>query len=152
LQHKLWSIIEPAGSFRVKWDLLVLVMLAYICIVGPYTICFGSKGHITDPTELMDQVINLLFVVDIYLNFRTAIHGRASCSLRMPHGPKRGLRSAWQRCWIWLHADRLMHSAQVGIDGVRSVTAGWARYLCSGASPAPGPFRQLTMVLQHASS
>jgi hypothetical protein len=69
------DIIEPSGGFRVKWDMLVLLMLGYICIVGPYSICFGNKGSITHPIELMDLIINGLFVIDMYLNFRTAIYG-----------------------------------------------------------------------------
>ena len=74
MQAVFWDVIEPAGGFRVKWDMLILLLLGYICIIGPYSICFGSKGQITDPLEMMDLVINGLFVVDMYLNFRTAIY------------------------------------------------------------------------------
>ncbi len=72
----LWDIIYPSSTFRTRWDLYMLLLFAYICIVSPYIICFGIEFSATSTLGVFELLINLSFGLDILLNFRTAYVGK----------------------------------------------------------------------------
>jgi hypothetical protein len=59
-------MVNPKGKFRLGWDLGVVVpfLLYYACAM-PYQICFAAA------TPAFEVGIDVLFLVDIALNFRT---------------------------------------------------------------------------------
>jgi hypothetical protein len=66
-------IISPDSEFRHRWDLLQVPLLIYVAIAIPYRIGFS---HDTFPWEVMfifDIFVDLFFVLDIALSFRTAV-------------------------------------------------------------------------------
>jgi hypothetical protein len=73
-------MIDPMGVFRVRWDALVILVLVYIMLVAPFTICFGIEYGWLEPLGLIDLTIDVLFAFDIYLNFRTGVVGGRSSS------------------------------------------------------------------------
>jgi hypothetical protein len=68
-------MIDPMGRFRVRWDAMVMLLLIYIMLVAPFTICFGIEYGWLEPLGIIDMTIDILFALDIYLNFRTGVMG-----------------------------------------------------------------------------
>lgn len=41
LQVLLWAIILPGDYFALAWDLIMLLVILYLCIALPYTVAFA---------------------------------------------------------------------------------------------------------------
>lgn len=37
----LWDVILPSSYFALAWDLIMLLVLVYLCIMLPYTVAFA---------------------------------------------------------------------------------------------------------------
>jgi hypothetical protein len=68
LQAVFWSIIDLMGSFRVRCDVIILLLLVYVMVTAPYTVCFMVTYTWTDMTGIIDPIIVIIFSIDIYLN------------------------------------------------------------------------------------
>ncbi len=66
------------GSFRVRWDVMILLLLLYVMVTAPYTMSFDLSYSWTQPLGIVDITIDAIFVVDIYLNCRTGLVGEAA--------------------------------------------------------------------------
>ena len=64
------GVLHPEGPFRVCWDVFMLVLLLYVAVTVPLLTFFDDIEH-TDVHILWDVVVDLLFISDIFLNFRT---------------------------------------------------------------------------------
>eukprot|EP01052_Picozoa_sp_SAG31_P001659 SAG31_NODE_56_length_29726_cov_41.443312_9_plen_999_part_00 len=65
-------MIDPQGNFRKNWDLVQMVLLIYLALAVPYRIFFGQD---TEPWEfffILDLAVDVYFIVDIYMSFKTA--------------------------------------------------------------------------------
>ncbi|GMH40004.1 hypothetical protein BSKO_07908 [Bryopsis sp. KO-2023] len=69
-----FSILHPTGFFRTKWDFYMLLLFAYVCIVAPYIICFGVEFSRYSALGIIETLVDVSFIIDIYLNFRTAYY------------------------------------------------------------------------------
>ena len=71
-------IVLPGSKFRRFWDLTSLVLLMYVAIFTPVQIAFfGDAMSIPRWREwlmifLLDRVVDIVFTIDIFINFRTA--------------------------------------------------------------------------------
>jgi len=63
-----FMIIHHEGAFRMTWDILIMILLFYISLALPYALGFGQP----DELSTMDRVFDLVFCVDVVLNFRTS--------------------------------------------------------------------------------
>ncbi|EFJ48067.1 hypothetical protein VOLCADRAFT_117675 [Volvox carteri f. nagariensis] len=74
LKLYLVGLIRPEG--RTKWDLFILVLLAWVLFGSPVVICFGLSGDTLggDWVRIVELCVDLAFTFDIYLNFRTAYY------------------------------------------------------------------------------
>lgn len=77
-QAVFFSVLHPTGFFRTKWDFYMLLLFAYVCVVAPYIICFGVEFARHSALGVIEIVVDTSFIVDIYLNFRTASFGMNS--------------------------------------------------------------------------
>ena len=66
-------IINPSKRFRHTWDILMVAILFYVSLAVPYRIGFSVDIEIYSPLWFMEVLIELLFIVDIVLNFVTGI-------------------------------------------------------------------------------
>lgn len=64
------TLVHPNRSFRVGWDVALVVVLAYIALVIPFRIAFlpPSDARWMEP---LSHAITALFITDMVLNFRT---------------------------------------------------------------------------------
>uniref|UniRef100_A0A7S3GCQ4 Cyclic nucleotide-binding domain-containing protein n=1 Tax=Palpitomonas bilix TaxID=652834 RepID=A0A7S3GCQ4_9EUKA len=65
-------MIDPDSSFRKTWDLIQAVLLLYVATVVPYRIGFERESSLG--WFIVDLMIDMYFLVDIGLNFRTSIY------------------------------------------------------------------------------
>ncbi|XP_077339481.1 voltage-gated inwardly rectifying potassium channel KCNH3 [Lithobates pipiens] len=69
-------ILLHYGPFKACWDCLILLATFYVAVTVPYSVCFSSaKEEGTQsprsPPSACDLAVEILFILDIILNFRT---------------------------------------------------------------------------------
>lgn len=87
-----WTILHYS-PFKAIWDWLVLALVTYTAVVTPYMASFvlpmdeekeqlkrsvsnettsttNNYAH-TDPLVIVDYVVDIMFIIDIFINFRT---------------------------------------------------------------------------------
>eukprot|EP01050_Picozoa_sp_SAG11_P024250 SAG11_NODE_5109_length_1662_cov_1.055662_1_plen_115_part_00 len=67
-------VIAPDSNFRQKWDLVQVLLLIYVALVVPYRIGFDKQARWPERWFMLDMCIDVYFVTDLFLNFRTAAH------------------------------------------------------------------------------
>lgn len=64
-------MIKCRSKFKLYWDILIIILAIYNSIVIPVEIAF-KPIELTNPGEIViEALINMIFFVDIFLNFRT---------------------------------------------------------------------------------
>ncbi|XP_053564059.1 potassium voltage-gated channel subfamily H member 3 [Bombina bombina] len=69
-------ILLHYGTFKACWDCLILLATLYVAVTVPYSVCFssgkeeGTSGP-RSPPSTCDLLVEILFILDIILNFRT---------------------------------------------------------------------------------
>ncbi|RVE75469.1 hypothetical protein OJAV_G00016870 [Oryzias javanicus] len=72
-------ILLHYGTFKAGWDWLILLATFYVAVTVPYNVCFtavemredgGSAAR--NPPSVNDILVEILFIIDIVLNFRTS--------------------------------------------------------------------------------
>ncbi|XP_072301037.1 voltage-gated delayed rectifier potassium channel KCNH8 isoform X1 [Eucyclogobius newberryi] len=72
-------ILLHYGTFKAGWDWLILLATFYVAVTVPYNVCFTvgggrDEGNINaprSPPSVSDILVEILFILDIMLNFRT---------------------------------------------------------------------------------
>ena len=79
-----WLVMDPLQRWRLKWDILMMLMICFVMIVTPFELAFvsavgWSKNYTPFPNKytglfITNWTVNLLFIVDIVFNFLTAVY------------------------------------------------------------------------------
>ena len=64
-------MIKAQGSNRLQWDLMIIVLAVYQALTIPISITFDPDELNSPVIKTVDSLIDLVFIVDIVLNFRT---------------------------------------------------------------------------------
>jgi hypothetical protein len=64
-------MIKGSGDFRKHWDILIIILAIYNSITIPLTIAFEPKDMSVTSFQILDSVIDLVFLIDIIITFRT---------------------------------------------------------------------------------
>ncbi|XP_063780738.1 potassium voltage-gated channel subfamily H member 2 isoform X2 [Pseudophryne corroboree] len=77
--HK-WTILHYS-PFKAVWDWLILLLVIYTAIFTPYSAAFllndqeeqhrESCGYSCNPLSVVDLMVDIMFIIDILINFRT---------------------------------------------------------------------------------
>ncbi|KAM6966650.1 LOW QUALITY PROTEIN: voltage-gated inwardly rectifying potassium channel KCNH6-like [Tautogolabrus adspersus] len=73
--HK-WTILHYS-PFKAVWDWIILLLVIYTAIFTPYSAAFLLNeveepcGYTCNPLNVVDLVVDVMFIVDILINFRT---------------------------------------------------------------------------------
>ncbi|KAL6259853.1 hypothetical protein P5V15_009763 [Pogonomyrmex californicus] len=77
--HK-WTILHYS-PFKAVWDWIILLLVMYTAIFTPYVAAFvlsdseynsrKNKKYSDDPIVIIDLIVDVTFIVDIIINFRT---------------------------------------------------------------------------------
>jgi len=63
-------ITLPDSNLRIRWDILMLILVAYYGLAVPLTLAFMDNE--TSFQQTVDEIAMYLFIVDMALNFNTA--------------------------------------------------------------------------------
>lgn len=63
-------ILDPNSRFKVIWDLIVILFSVYNSILIPYEFAYSLSSNVM--LGVLDRMIDIIFAVDIIINFRTA--------------------------------------------------------------------------------
>lgn len=66
-RKKPFLILRHDSPYRMGWDLVMMVLLVYVSLTLPYTLGFGDSEIL----EVIDRIFDMLFCIDVVLNFRT---------------------------------------------------------------------------------
>ncbi|KAG7334720.1 hypothetical protein KOW79_001316 [Hemibagrus wyckioides] len=82
--HK-WTILHYS-PFKAVWDWLILLLVLYTAVFTPYSAAFllseqqdggrGDCGYTCNPLNVVDLVVDVMFIIDIIINFRTTYVNR----------------------------------------------------------------------------
>ncbi|XP_048454680.1 potassium voltage-gated channel subfamily H member 8 [Rhincodon typus] len=69
-------ILLHYGTFKAGWDWLILLATFYVAVTVPYNVCFSisrddQSAASRNPPSVSDIFVEILFMLDIMLNFRT---------------------------------------------------------------------------------
>lgn len=69
------------SAFKAVWDWLILILVIYTAIFTPYVAAFllndkngtvkDAKNRYKDPLTIIDLIVDIMFIIDILINFRT---------------------------------------------------------------------------------
>ncbi|XP_044305528.1 potassium voltage-gated channel subfamily H member 3 [Varanus komodoensis] len=89
--HKSPFILLHYGTFKAGWDGLILLATLYVAVTVPYSVCFsGTKDEglpeaARAPPSVCDLSVEILFILDIVLNFRTTFVSKSGQVVFDPH-------------------------------------------------------------------
>ncbi|XP_060758082.1 potassium voltage-gated channel subfamily H member 6a isoform X2 [Neoarius graeffei] len=82
--HK-WTILHYS-PFKAVWDWLILLLVLYTAVFTPYSAAFLLSeqqdesrvdcGYTCNPLNMVDLVVDVMFIIDIIINFRTTYVNR----------------------------------------------------------------------------
>lgn len=62
-------VILHCSTPKIVWDWLILIFILYTATSIPFMVCFKFNS---DPMTIADTVVDVMFLVDIFLNFHTS--------------------------------------------------------------------------------
>jgi len=65
-------VFHPREPIRIFWDVLVLVVMIYIIIATPISLCFQISFSVSHAWSIVDLVVDGIFLTDVIINFNTA--------------------------------------------------------------------------------
>lgn len=96
LKCKLKSPIGPDHPYKLAWDTFIGIQLIYCAAAIPFEITFLSDAADQKPWIVrLEVAIEIMFTIDILLNFRTAIVDRGSRLITSPWGIARVYLRSW---------------------------------------------------------
>jgi hypothetical protein len=70
LEKKSPFVLMPDSTFKRYWNIIVMTLLLYVATYVPFSTCFNQKqGKFDTPIEFFDLFVDLVFAVDIFVNF-----------------------------------------------------------------------------------
>jgi hypothetical protein len=67
-------VIPRGSTFRMRWDLGILLLILISCLLVPYQVAFAQRVDAIG--SLVIYAIDLVFLLDVLLNFRTSYRRR----------------------------------------------------------------------------
>ncbi|CAI4230766.1 unnamed protein product [Auanema sp. JU1783] len=70
------------SPFKAAWDWIILILVIYTAVLTPYVAAFllrefsfqdqnHKRSRFSEPMEIIDLIVDIMFIVDIIINFRT---------------------------------------------------------------------------------
>jgi CRP-like cAMP-binding protein len=89
-------VIRPDSDIRIAWDFFILVVLIYIALITPYNLGFEIEDQRV--INIIEDAIDVIFMIDILLNFRTGFYAKDLLCLDAK-------RIAWKYLRTWFFVD-----------------------------------------------
>ncbi|KAF6773489.1 hypothetical protein AHF37_07406 [Paragonimus kellicotti] len=73
-------------TYKTTWDWIIFLLTGYTSIVVPYCVAFGREGVCGEPIiSVLDRIVDVVFFIDIVLNFHTTFVGPTGAVISDPH-------------------------------------------------------------------
>lgn len=69
------NILLHHSSFKSIWDWIILILTFYTAVMVPYNAAFQGKTMDSVPILVIDSVVDIVFFIDIMLNFHMTFVG-----------------------------------------------------------------------------
>ena len=89
-------IILHYSVFKAKWNWLILLLTFYTAVMVPYNVAFHNKTLDSPAILIVDAVVDVVFFVDILINFHTTFVGPAGEVISDP----RVIRLNYLKTWF----------------------------------------------------
>ncbi|CAF3405786.1 unnamed protein product [Rotaria sp. Silwood1] len=90
-------IILHYCTFKTVWDWVILLLTFYTSLLVPYHAAFKSKSLDDVPLLVVDSIVDVIFFIDIILNFHTTyVHTKSG---EVISDPKR-IRKTYLKSWF----------------------------------------------------
>ncbi|XP_032232878.1 potassium voltage-gated channel subfamily H member 1 isoform X2 [Nematostella vectensis] len=66
-------VILHYNTFKTSWDWVILILTLYTTVSVPFMVCFAYNS---EPLNILDMIVDWLFIADIVLNFHTTYVGK----------------------------------------------------------------------------
>ena len=93
------GLIMPVGTWKEKWDLLVLLLIVYSAVVAPVRVCFGSEA--SGLFWWMELGMTLCFLLDMAFSFNTIYFESAGGRWVISRVE---IAQTYLRGWFWIDA------------------------------------------------
>ncbi|KAM4624483.1 voltage-gated inwardly rectifying potassium channel KCNH6, partial [Polymixia lowei] len=100
-----WWILLHYSPFKAFWDWIILLLVLYTAVFTPYSAAFlldehgdvhqRSCGYTCDPLNVVDLMVDVLFIVDIVINFRTTYVNHNDEVVTRPSGIAKHYMKGW---------------------------------------------------------
>ena len=67
------SIILPNSTNKIRWDIWIIVLVLYNIVYTPLDIGLSVSDNMVSWWDYVDNLIDLMFFLDIIFTFRTAL-------------------------------------------------------------------------------
>jgi potassium voltage-gated channel Eag-related subfamily H member 5 len=88
-------IILHYTTFKTSWDWMILFLTFYTSIMVPYNVAFEWKTSDSIPTLATDSIVDIVFFIDIILNFHTTFVGPNGAVVSDPKVIRRTYLRSW---------------------------------------------------------
>ena len=92
-KHVPCMIIPPDSRFSHIWSLTIALLLIYTATYMPFKTCFVDESSTTD--EIIDWTVDILFMVDILVNFLQATENTDGTWITSPKQIARNYLKSW---------------------------------------------------------
>ena len=90
-------VIYQNNKFKLLWDLIIIFLLLFVCIVIPWRIAFVKNEPYT--TKQIFILIDALFAIDIILTFFTTTENNKTNEENTSH---KVIAKEYFECWFWI--------------------------------------------------
>ena len=66
------KVFRPNDTFKMRWDLVIMIMSAYNCFIVPVDMAFEIAAFKKPLMTTMNHIIDFVFFIDILICFRTS--------------------------------------------------------------------------------
>ncbi|XP_010563464.1 PREDICTED: potassium voltage-gated channel subfamily H member 3 [Haliaeetus leucocephalus] len=105
-EYKVAAIRKPPlillhyGAFKAGWDGLILLATLYVAVTVPYSVCVGAGSEeglpaARGPPSACDLCVEILFMMDIILNFRTTFVSKSGQVVLEPRAVAHHYLASW---------------------------------------------------------
>mmetsp|Transcript_34141 Transcript_34141/g.44068 ORF Transcript_34141/g.44068 Transcript_34141/m.44068 type:complete len:456 (+) Transcript_34141:104-1471(+) len=111
---------DPQTPARISWDFFIIIpLLVYLSVVMPFKMCFNFDSKPMSIMFLWELMIDIIFMCDIILNFRTGYLDEHDVTIMDPG------KVAWNYTTSWLALDVIsgIPFSVLDMNGMSSITA-----------------------------
>lgn len=88
-------IILHYSAFKSRWNWFILVLTFYTAVVVPFNAAFAAKTLEHNGLIIFDAIVDVIFLVDIFINFHSTFVGPAGEVVSDPRVIRRNYLKTW---------------------------------------------------------